>query len=103
MAYEFIPGDTGEGVPRGLLGARCAIIFNTANTQTGREMKVFGDPLEKIWKSCIFELCGVKTIERRTFTVMVSSSSEDRKRWLTEVAGTIDRMFPRAACMEKRA
>jgi len=24
-----------------------------------REIKVFGDPLERTWRACIFSLCGV--------------------------------------------
>ena len=32
VAYEFLEDDGGEGVPRGLLRARCAVVLNTANT-----------------------------------------------------------------------
>ena len=59
IAYEFIEGDSGEGVPKGLLKAKAALVFNTSNTEEGREREVFGDPLETIWKNCIFGLCGV--------------------------------------------
>ena len=95
VAYEFLEGDQGEGIPRGLLRAKCAIIFNTSNTETTREQTVFGDPLEAIWKDCIFSLCGVPTTYRRTFNVVVTSSEADRKRWLSEVVDTINRFFPR--------
>ncbi len=37
VAYEFLEGDSGEGIPRGLLKANCAVIFNTSNTETARE------------------------------------------------------------------
>ena len=37
VAYEFIDGDQGEGVPVGLLKAKTAIVFNTANTPSERE------------------------------------------------------------------
>ena len=30
VAYEFLEGDSGEGVPQGLLRARKAIVFNTS-------------------------------------------------------------------------
>jgi NAD(P)H dehydrogenase (quinone) len=46
VAYEFLEGDSGDGVPNGLLRARKAIVFNTSNTITERELHVFGDPLE---------------------------------------------------------
>jgi putative NADPH-quinone reductase len=94
VAYEFLEGDKGEGVPRGLLKASCAIVFNTSNTETGREKAVFGDPLEAIWKNCVFGLCGVPRIHRRLFNVVITSSEAQRAAWLCEVAATIDRFFP---------
>jgi len=44
VAYEFSDGDTGEGVPKGLLRAQSAVVFNTSNTSEERERSVFGDP-----------------------------------------------------------
>ena len=32
IAYEFLEGDSGDGIPNGLLKARAAIVFNTSNT-----------------------------------------------------------------------
>ncbi len=93
VAYEFLEGDKGEGVPRGLLKARCALIFNTSNTATDREKAVFGDPLETIWKNCVFSLCGVPTIHRRMFNIVVTSSEAERKGWLSEVAATVNHFF----------
>ncbi len=93
VAYEFLDGDDGEGVPRGLLGARAALVFNTANTPARRELEVFGDPLETLWKNCLFGLCGVTNFYRRMFEVMVTSSEEQRKQWLDEVAETVERFF----------
>jgi len=85
IAYEFIEEDKGEGIPNGLLKAKTAIVFNTSNTETAREINVFGDPLETIWKNCIFGLCGVKNFYRRMFNIIVVSSEEQRSRWLNEV------------------
>jgi putative NADPH-quinone reductase len=93
VAYEFVEGDSGEGVPRGLLAADVALVFNTANTMPERELQVFGDPLETIWGNCIFGLCGVRTFHRRTFSVVVTSTAEERKQWLDEVRATVDRFF----------
>jgi putative NADPH-quinone reductase len=95
LAYEFLEGDSGEGVPRGLLRIRQAIVFNTANTDPRREQISFGDPLETIWKNCIFGLCGVKKFHRRTFSVVVTSTPEERRAWLDEVKSTICRFFPK--------
>lgn len=94
VAYEFLEGDAGEGVPRGLLKARSAIVFNTSNTETQREKNVFGDPLEAIWKQCIFGLCGVENIHRRMFNIIVVSSDEQRAQWLDEVKQTVSDYFP---------
>jgi putative NADPH-quinone reductase len=84
VAYEFLVGDSGEGVPRGLLKAKAALILNTSNTDRQREQKVFGDPLETLWKNCIFGLCGVRNVKRKTFGVIVTSTGELREQWLDE-------------------
>jgi len=94
VAYEFRSGDSGEGVPVGLLRAQAALVFNTSNTGAQREKDVFGDPLERIWKDCIFGLCGVKNVHRRTFGVMVTSSEGERAKWLEEVQEAVTRYFP---------
>ena len=94
VAYKFVEGDKGEGVPVGLLKARAAIIFNTSNTPPKREREVFGDPLQLLWKNCIFDLCGVPTFYRETFTVVVTSTYEERQGWLREVGRAVDRHFP---------
>ncbi len=94
VAYEFLENDKGEGVPNGLLNAESALVFNTSNTETEREKNVFGDPLETIWKNCIFGLCGVDNFCRKMFTVIVVSSAEQRKEWLKEVEQTVLNYFP---------
>ena len=97
VAYGFVAGDSGEGVPVGLLKARAALVFNTSNTEAERERTVFGDPLETIWKNCIFDLCGVKRFERRMFGVVVNSTAQQRAGWLVETAQVIDEYFPKAS------
>jgi NAD(P)H dehydrogenase (quinone) len=94
VAYRFLEGDRGEGVPVGLLKARAALVFNTSNTPRGREMEAFGDPLERLWKDCIFSLCGVPVIHRRMFSVVVTSTDDERRRWLEEVESTVLGAFP---------
>ncbi len=96
VAYEFLGDDGGEGVPHGLLRARCAVVFNTSNTEMAREQRVFGDPLETIWKNCIFGLCGVDNFYRRTFNTVVQSTAAQREGWLAEVRQTMTERFPRA-------
>jgi NAD(P)H dehydrogenase (quinone) len=93
VAYRFLEGDNGEGIPVGLLRARAAIIFNTSNTPALREQAAFGDPLEALWKKCIFNLCGVQTVDRRMFGVVVTSAPEQRQSWLAEVRSMIAKRF----------
>jgi putative NADPH-quinone reductase len=94
VAYRFIEGDNGEGVPVGLLRAKVAVILNTSNTPAAREQEAFGDPLENIWKRCIFDLCGVRRVERRMFAVVVTSTPEQRGQWLAETRSLIRATFP---------
>jgi NAD(P)H dehydrogenase (quinone) len=96
VAYRFLEGDSGEGIPVGLLRARTAVVLNTSNTLPQRELSVFGDPLELLWKRCIFALCGVADVRRRTFSVVVTSTREERERWLAESRSLVSAAFPPA-------
>ena len=93
VAYEFLEDDSGEGVPRGLLKARAAIVFNTSNTEASRERAIFGDPLETLWRNCIFGLCGVTHFHRRMFGVVVTSTPEQRRQWLAEACELATRVL----------
>ncbi|HZL42897.1 MAG TPA: NAD(P)H-dependent oxidoreductase [Verrucomicrobiae bacterium] len=94
VAYRFVTNDKGDGVPVGLLKAGAAVVFNTANTPDDREKAVFGDPLETLWKKCIFDLCGIRNVHRRAFTVVVASTPKQRAGWLAEVRQTVTEKFP---------
>jgi putative NADPH-quinone reductase len=100
VAYEFLESDKGEGVPRGLLRAKSALVFNTSNTETKREKELFGDPLEALWKNCIFDLCGVTNFHRKMFNIVVISSAEQRQEWLNEVQQTISKYYPKVNQMK---
>jgi NAD(P)H dehydrogenase (quinone) len=93
VGYEFLEGDGGEGVPRGLLRARAAVVLNTSNTAREREERIFGDPLDAIWKKCIFDLCGVADVRRRTFETIVTSTPEIRLTWLGEAESLVTETF----------
>ncbi len=95
IAYEFLEGDSGEGIPKGLLKAKAAIVYNTSNTEMEREKKAFGDPLETIWKNCIFGLCGVTHFYRHMFGIIVTSTEDQRKEWLDEIRNDMDTFFPK--------
>ncbi len=95
LAYEFLEGDSGEGVPKGLLQARRAVVFNTSNTFPEREEKAFGDPLQTIWKNCIFGLCGITDFHRKNYSVIVTSPEEQRCAWLEDVRNRVNAIFPK--------
>jgi putative NADPH-quinone reductase len=95
VAYQFLEGEGGEGVPAGLLRARTALVLNTSNTPPEREQAAFGDPLESLWTRCIFGLCGVTDVRRRTFSVIVTSSDEQRGAWLAEARRLVAESFPK--------
>jgi NAD(P)H dehydrogenase (quinone) len=84
-AYGYPAGVGPEGVPAGLLPARVALVFNTSNTAPEREAAVFGDPLETLWKNCIFGVCGVSSVVRRMYCPVSASTPEQRSAWLSEV------------------
>ncbi len=94
VAYKFEEGDSGEGVPLGLLRAQAAVIFNTSDTPPAREQAIFGDPLDNLWKRCILDFCGVKNVVRQTFSVVITSTPEQRAQWLTQVEQIVAATFP---------
>lgn len=91
-AYAYPVGTGLEGVPVGLLRAKAALVLNTSNTPWAREQEVFGDPLDRLWKSSIFGLCGVAEVGRRMFGPMVTSSAPEREAWLEEVRDLVRRL-----------
>ncbi|WP_268921602.1 NAD(P)H-dependent oxidoreductase [Methanolobus halotolerans] len=94
VAYRFPADDDGSGLPIGLMRAKAAIVFNTSNTPEEREYTVFGDPLERIWKDCVFDFCGVKNYYRRMFRTIAGSTPEQRQTWLNEVRDMVNEHFP---------
>lgn len=85
VAYKFPEGVDGGGVPIGLLRAGVVQILNTSDTPEERERAEFHDPLDTIWKNCIFKYCGVLNVHRKVFRVIASSTEPERIAWLDEV------------------
>jgi NAD(P)H dehydrogenase (quinone) len=88
VAYEF----TAQGV-NGLLKGRKAVVFTTSNTPREDELRIFGDPLENLWKTCVFNFCGVTDFYRRNFESIIMSTPEQRAGWLNEVRQIIRTRF----------
>ncbi|MBN2475249.1 MAG: NAD(P)H-dependent oxidoreductase [Pirellulales bacterium] len=89
--YEFGP----DGVV-GLLKGRSALVLTTSNTPREAELELFGDPLENLWKACVFNFCGVEDFHRRNFESIILSTPEQRKAWLEEVRQLVRSRFPAA-------
>ncbi len=94
VAYRFGDDDSGGGIPEGLLRIRKALVFNTSNTGPKRELEAFGDPLERIWKDCIFGYCGVNDVHRTTYSIVCDSTADQRDLWLDDVRAKVRSSFP---------
>ncbi|WP_162300669.1 NAD(P)H-dependent oxidoreductase [Anaerosacchariphilus polymeriproducens] len=81
VAYKYSP----EGKSIGLLKAETAYIINTSNTPEEVEKQIYGDPLENLWDTCIFKICGVKSVHRMPIRGIVKSDNSIREKWLTDV------------------
>jgi len=91
VAYEF--GEAGAVVQH--LKGKKAVVFTTSNTPRDLEMELFGDPLENLWKNCIFGFSGVGDFCRRNFESIVLSTPDQRRQWLDDVRETIKERFPK--------
>jgi len=87
--YDFTP----EGVVGYLKGKR-VLVLTTSNTPRDVELSVFGDPLENLWKTCVFGFCGVEDFLRRNFESIVLSTPDQRRAWLEEVRRLVRERFP---------
>jgi NAD(P)H dehydrogenase (quinone) len=89
VAYGFGP----NGVIGNLAGRR-AVVLTTSNTPRDDELRLYGDPLENLWKTCVFGFCGVDDFLRRNFESIVMSTPQQRAGWLSDVRTIIRERFP---------
>jgi NAD(P)H dehydrogenase (quinone) len=85
LAYKDIVNADGKVEVIGLLTTKQVILFNTGNTDADTENNLFMDPLETLWKNCIFGFCGAQAFYRKLFRIIADSSQETREGWLAEV------------------
>jgi len=97
VAYTFAEGDSGVGELIGLLKAGLVLVFNTSNTPAERELTVYGDPLEILWKNNMLISCGVKSFYRKNFGAIVTSTPKQRQKWLEEAGEITGKYFPKTA------
>ena len=88
--YEF--GERGAII--GHLAGKTAVVFTTSNTPREAELELYGDPLENLWRTCVFGFCGVSDFRRRNFESIVMSTPEERQQWLADVRQLIQDRFP---------
>lgn len=93
-AYRFGTNAQGEGVVIGQLKARAALVITTSNTPREAELALYGDPLDNLWKRCVWGFCGVRKVERINFEPVIASTPEQREAWLAECARTAAALFP---------
>ncbi|MCX8108532.1 MAG: NAD(P)H-dependent oxidoreductase [Verrucomicrobiae bacterium] len=92
-AYNFVPDGKGGAHPVGLLKARVALVITTANTPQEKEVELYGDPLDVLWRKVVFGLCGVPVVERLVFSPVITSSLAQRERWLSMTNEAVERWF----------
>jgi putative NADPH-quinone reductase len=85
VAYRFGTNEKGEGVPIGLLKAQWALVFTTSNTPQAVDQRLYGDPLEGFWRTCVWGFCGVPHAKRVNYDVIITSTAEQRAAWLGNV------------------
>jgi len=90
--YRFGP----QGAVLGELADKTALVFTTSNTPRDAELALYGEPLEHLWKNCIFKFCGLVRFCRRNFESIVMSTPEQRAAWLDEARQLTRQWFPPA-------
>jgi NAD(P)H dehydrogenase (quinone) len=91
-AYRFVPDGKGGARPEGMLKAKVALVFTTANTPDEVDRTVYVDPLEIHWAKVVFGLCGVPCV-RRSISSVIVSTPEQRVAWLDEVRRLVTERF----------
>ncbi|ATL28706.1 NAD(P)H-dependent oxidoreductase [Streptomyces formicae] len=81
VAYKL---HTADGEPVGLVKAARALVLNTSDTPEDRETTEFGDPLQRVWASCVLPYVGVPDVRRTVFRTVTDSTPAEREQWLTE-------------------
>jgi putative NADPH-quinone reductase len=88
-AYDYPPELPVGDPPVQKMKGKAGMVFNTSNTPDPRERDYFGDPLENIWKQCVFGFCGIRMVYRKMVRTVADSSPEIRAGWLNEVGSAV--------------
>ncbi len=93
-AYRFGTNARGEGIVIGQLKARAALVVTTSNTPREAELERYGDPLDNLWKRCVWGFCGIDRVERINFEPVIGSSDQTRSTWLQQSTTRALALFP---------
>ena len=77
-AYDYPPDIPAGDPPVQTMTGKRGLVFNTSNTPEEREDGYFGDPLENIWRQCVFGFCGIELFKRRMFRIVADSDNATR-------------------------
>lgn len=83
-----------DGSVTSTIAGRTALVLTTSNTPRDVELECYGDPLENLWKNCIFGLVGVTNFARRNFESIIMSTPAQRENWLAETKELVEKQFP---------
>jgi NAD(P)H dehydrogenase (quinone) len=89
-AYDYPPEIPAGDPPVQTMTGKRGLVFNTSNTPEERENGYFGDPLENIWRQCVFGFSGIEMFKRRMFRIVANSDEATRISWLDEVERIIE-------------
>ena len=64
-----------------------------------REVEKLGDPLNRLWKDCIFDFCGISIFDRMMFRVVADSSHAGGEEWLNQTKDMVNHYFPQG-CLQ---
>ena len=62
------------------------------DTPPEREVEVFGDPLDAVWRRCVAAYLGDPPVERLLAGPLAGSTPAQREGWLADVAGAVGRL-----------
>ena len=79
----------------GLLKAKAALVFTTSNTPPAKDVELYGDPLDNLWKRCVWGFCGVKNVHRESIAPVITSTPEQRAAWLVKAGELTRQLFPK--------
>ncbi|MBN1589801.1 MAG: NAD(P)H-dependent oxidoreductase [Pirellulales bacterium] len=85
-----------DGSVTSTIAGRKALVLTTSNTPREAELGLYGDPLENLWKNCIFGLVGITDFVRRNFESIIMSTPDQRETWLAETRALVEKQFPPA-------